>query len=282
MVVRGGDLLGDGVNVAARLEGLAEPGGIAISGAAHGYVRKALPLAYTDLGEQQVKNIDEPVRAYAVRPKPAAAAAPIHHKPLPLPAKPSIAVLPFTNMSGDPEQEYFADGVVEDIITGLSRLRWLFVIARNSSFVFKGRAVDVKEVGRALGVRYVLEGSVRKAGSRVRITGQLIDAQTGAHIWAERYDRDLIDIFELQDAITHEVVTAIEPNLRAVEVERARTKPTDSLDAYDLYLRALPKSYSATKEGFRRCERLLQAAVQRDPTYGEAWGGLADVSGGSS
>src|SRR5215204_5760112 len=237
VVVRGGDLLGDGVNVAARLEGVAEPGGIAISGAAHGYVRKALPLAYTDLGEQQVKNIDEPVRAYSVRPVLTSVPRPIEPKPLPLPDKPSIAVLPFTNMSGDQEQEYFADGVVEDIITGLSRLRWLFVIARNSSFIFKGRAVDVKEVGRALGVRYVLEGSIRKAGNRVRITGQLIDAQTGAHLWAERYDGDLTDIFDLQDAVTREVVTAIEPNLRAVEVERVRSKPTESLDAYDLYLR---------------------------------------------
>ena len=279
VVVRGGDLLGDGVNVAARLEGVAEPGGIAISGAAHGYVRKALPLAYTDLGEQQVKNIDEPVRAYSVRPVVTSVPRPSEPKPLPLPDKPSIAVLPFTNMSGDQEQEYFADGVVEDIITGLSRLRWLFVIARNSSFIFKGRAVDVKEVGRALGVRYVLEGSIRKAGNRVRITGQLIDAQTGAHLWAERYDGDLTDIFDLQDAVTREVVTAIEPNLRAVEVERVRSKPTESLDAYDLYLRALPESYSATEEGFRRSERLLRQAVQRDPSYAEAWGGLADCIG---
>src|SRR5215212_1897276 len=181
VVVRGGDLLGDGVNVAARLEGLAEPGGIAISGAAHGYVRKALPLAYTDMGEQQVKNIDEPVRAYSVRPVLTSVPRPIEPKPLPLPDKPSIAVLPFTNMSGDQEQEYFADGMAEDIITALSRVRWLFVIARNSSFTYKGRAVDVTQVGRELGVRYVLEGSVRKVGSRVRIAGQLIEAATGAH-----------------------------------------------------------------------------------------------------
>jgi adenylate cyclase len=271
-----GDVFGDGVNVAARLEQMADPGGVLISGKIYEEIEGKIDRRFESRGEQQVKNLSRPVRVFAwtsaTPPKP-------EPKALTLPDKPSIAVLPFTNMSGDPEQEYFADGVVEDIITGLSRLRWLFVIARNSSFIFKGRAVDVKEVGRALGVRYVLEGSVRKAGSRVRITGQLIDAETGAHIWAERYDRDLTDIFELQDAITREVVTAIEPNLRAVEVERARTKPTDSLDAYDLYLRALPESYSATEEGFRRCERLLQAAVQRDPTYGEAWGGLADCIG---
>jgi adenylate cyclase len=192
------------VNVAARLEGLAEPGGVAISGAAHGYVRKALPLAYTDLGEQQVKNIDETVRAYAVRPTPAAAASSSgsQPKPLTLPDKPSIAVLPFTNMSGDPEQDYFADGVVEDIITALSRFPNLFVIARNSSFTYKSRAVDVKQVGRELGVRYVLEGSVRKAGNRVRITGQLVDASTGLHLWADRFESALDAIFEVQPRFT--------------------------------------------------------------------------------
>ena len=222
VVVRGGDLLGDGVNVAARLEGVAEPGGIALSGAAYGYVRKALPLAYKDLGEQHVKNIDEPVRAYEVGATvaPAVASSPSKPKPLPLPDRPSIAVLPFTNMSGDPEQEYFADGVVEDIITALSRLRWLFVIARNSSFAFKGRVVEVKQVGRTLGVRYVLEGSIRKAGNRVRMTGQLIEAATGTHLWADRFDGDLADIFALQDEITEGVVAAIEPSLRAVEIPR--------------------------------------------------------------
>jgi adenylate cyclase len=190
VVVRGVDLLGDGVNVAARLEGLAEPGGIAISGAAHGYVRKALPLAYSDLGEQHVKNIDEPIRTYAVAvglPASTASTASVL-KPLPLPDKPSVAVLPFTNMSGDPEQEYFADGMVEDIITALSRFKSLFVIARNSTFTYKGRAVDVKQVARELGVRYVLAGSIRNNGDRLRITGQLIDARTGAHLWAERFD----------------------------------------------------------------------------------------------
>ena len=208
VVVRGGDLLGDGVNVAARLEGLAEPGGIAISGAAHGYVRKALPLAYTDLGEQVVKNIDEPVRAYALRAAtpPAPATAP---NALPLPDTPSIAVLPFTNMSDDRETDYFADGIVEDIITDLSRLKFLFVIARNSSFRYKNRAVDVKQVGRELGVRYVLEGSIRRAGNRLRLTGQLLEAATGVQLWADRYDGALEDVFELQDEITGQVLGAL-------------------------------------------------------------------------
>jgi adenylate cyclase len=195
VVVEGEDLLGDGVNVATRLEGISEPGGICISDAAYQQVRDKLDVNFEDAGEQQLKNIARPVRVYRVR---LSSGAPSSRPALPLPVKPSIAVLPFQNMSGDPEQEYFADGMVEEIITALSRFRLLFVIARNSSFTYKGRAVDVKQAGRELGVRYVLEGSVRKAASRVRITGQLIDAATGAHLWADRFDGTLEDIFELQ------------------------------------------------------------------------------------
>ena len=226
VAVRGGDLLGDGVNVASRLEGLAEPGGIAISGAAHGYVRKALPLTYVDIGEQAAKNIDEPVRVYRVTPLASSVArTATSHKPLPLPDKPSIAVLPFTNMSGDPEQDYFADGVVEDIITALSRFPNLFVIARNSSFTYKSRAVDVKQVGRELGVRYVLEGSVRKAGNRVRITGQLVDASTGLHLWADRFESALDAIFEVQDRVTSSVVAITAATVERAEIRRATSNP---------------------------------------------------------
>ena len=219
------------------------------------------------MGEQQVKNIARPVRVYALGGARSANAEP---KPLPLPDKPSIAVLPFTNMSGDPEQEYFADGVVEDIITAFSRFKWLFVIARNSSFTYKGRAVDIKQVGRELGVRYVLEGSVRRSGNRIRITGQLIEALSGRHIWAERFDRELTAIFELQDEITQRVVAATEPNVRSVEIERSSRKPTDSLDAYDLYLRALPKMYLFTQEGYLQADTFLCRATDIDPNFSEA------------
>src|ERR1700692_122709 len=209
ILIEGDDILGDGVNVAARLEGIAKPGGICVSASAYDQVRGKVEVEFTDLGEQRLKNIDRPVRVYTAKSRGhtgmVAPDAPSHHyvqEPLPLPDKPSIAVLPFQNMSGDPEQEYFADGMVEEIITALSRFKWLFVIARNSSFTFKGKAVDIKEVGRRLGVRYVLEGSVRKASGKVRITGQLIDAVTGAHIWADRFERDLTDVFALQDEVT--------------------------------------------------------------------------------
>ena len=195
---------------------------------------------------------------------------------LPLPDRPSIAVLPFANMSGDPEQEYFADGMVEDILTALSRVRWLFVIARQSSFSYKVRAADVKRIGHELGVRYMVEGSVRKSANRVRITVQLIDAETGAHIWADRYDRDLSDIFALQDEITERIVSAIEPTVRTVEIKRALAKPTGSLTAYDSYLRALPYYYSQTREAVLRAETLLQEAIDLDPGYAEALGTLAD------
>src|SRR5450631_3925316 len=251
IMVKGGDLFGDSVNIAARLQTLASAGGVCLSGVAHDQVRKILPFAFTDLGAQQVKNIDEPVRAFALAPERAAVITPFTNAsiPLPLPDKPSIAVLPFQNLSGDPEQEYFADGMVEDVITGLSRSKSLFVIARNSSFTYKGKAVDIKQVGRELGVRYVLEGSVRKAGKRVRVTGQLIDATTDAHIWADKFDSDLDDIFDLQDRLTSSVIGAISPQLERAEIERARRKPTESLEAYDYYLRSKFSTYLWTREG---------------------------------
>ena len=213
IVGQDGDLYGDGINIAVRLEGIADPGGILISEKVYSEVEGKLDVGFEDRGEQQLKNIAKPVRAYAVRAGAYSALTERLSAAPPLPDKPSIAVLPFENMSGDPEQEYFADGMVEEIITALSRFKWLFVIARNSSFTFKGKAVDVKEVGRRLGVRYVLEGSVRKAAGKVRITGQLIDAITGAHIWADRFERDLTDVFALQDEVTVAVVSAIQPKI---------------------------------------------------------------------
>ncbi len=239
VIVEGDDLYGDGVNIAARIEALADAGGVFVSNTVHDQVRDRLPFLFEDLGEQQVKNITRPVRVYRVRDTAAKSPSEPASPPLPLPDKPSIAVLPFANMSGDPEQEYFADGMVEEIITALSRIRWLFVIARNSSFTYKGQAVDVKQVGRELGVRYVLEGSVRKAGTQVRITGQLIDALTGTHIWADRFDGSLEDVFGLQDQVASSVAGVIEPALQAAEMRRSAARPTTDLGAYDLYLRAL-------------------------------------------
>ena len=260
------DIYGDGVNVAARLEALTEPGGICVSRVVHDQVRDKLDVVFEDMGEQQVKNIARPVHIWRVRlgAKPAVSA------PLALPDKPSIAVLPFQNMSGDPEQEYFADGMVEEIITALSRIRWLFVIARNSSFTYKGKPVDVKQVARELGVRYILEGSVRKAGGRVRITAQLIDASTGAHLWADRFDGSLEGVFELQDQVASGVVGSIEPRLRQSEIERANRKLTESLDAYDLYLRALALRDIHTDESVREAVSLLKRALAIDPNYAPA------------
>jgi TolB-like protein/class 3 adenylate cyclase len=237
IIVQGGNLFGDAVNIAARLEALAEPGGICVSGSARDYIGTKLPVEFVDLGQQQVKNIAQPIKAYRIRGETTPIATPVVASLLPLPDKPSIAVLPFANMSGDPEQEYFADGMVEEIITALSRIRWLFVIARNSSFTYKGQAIDVKRVGRELGVRYVLEGSVRKAGGRVRITGQLIDAITGTHLWVDRFDGTLEDIFELQDKVALSVAGVIEPTVQAAEIRRSGNRPTNDPTAYDLYLR---------------------------------------------
>jgi TolB-like protein/class 3 adenylate cyclase/Flp pilus assembly protein TadD len=336
IIIEEGDIFGDGVNIAARLEALAEPGGICISAAAHEQVRDKLDLAFDDLGEQQVKNIARPVRVYRIpitltlpTPEPVlgprkertrGARAPslsrnagegelrrdVSRKPagltrggavgegkqaLALPDKPSLVVLPFQNMTGDVAQEYFVDGMVEEITTAIARLPWLFVIARNSAFTYKGRPVDVKQVAQELGVRYVLEGSVRKAGNRVRITGQLIDTATSAHIWADRFDGALDDIFELQDQVASSVAGAIEPKLRQSEIERASRKPTANLTAYDLYLRALAQSYRFTDEGFAEAVLLARQALANDPSYtsaaamvgwcraaqrGQGWGALSD------
>ncbi|MFO1158510.1 MAG: adenylate/guanylate cyclase domain-containing protein [Reyranellaceae bacterium] len=276
VVVEGDDLLGDGVNIAARIEGIADAGGIAISRAVHEQGRDKLDVSFVDKGEVSLKNLARPVQVFALSgadPSSAVEAAPA----LALPDKPSIAVLPFQNMSGDPEQEYFVDGLVEDIITALSRFKSLFVIARNSSFTYKGKAVDIKQVGRELGVRYVLEGSVRKAGGRVRITGQLIDAASGAHIWANRFDRNMTDIFALQDEATQSVVSAVEPNLRFAEVARKAHVPTQHLNAYDCYLRALAEFDAFTERSLIAAEGLLRRAVKIDPNYSDAWTLLAQT-----
>src|SRR5215475_10844298 len=269
VLVEGDDILGDGVNIAARLEGIAEPGGICISDDAFRQVRGKVAAEFTDIGEQSLKNIARPLRVYSVRPTSAPEPRAAPAAGLPLPDKPSIAVLPFANMSGDPEQAYFADGMVEEIITALSRIRWLFVIARNSSFTYKGQAIDVKQVGRELGVLYVLEGSVRKAGNRVRITAQLLDATTAAHLWADHFNGTLEDIFQLQDNVASSVAGVIEPTLQAAEHRRSVQRPTDDLTAYDLFLQAYAL-YSVSREGVRRALELAERALERDPNYGSA------------
>jgi adenylate cyclase len=267
-----GDLFGDGINIAVRLEGVADPGGILISEKVYSEVEGKLDVGFEDRGEQQLKNIAKPVRTFAVRtgaffaPTERLSAAP------PLPDKPSIAiaVLPFENMSGDPEQEYFADGMVEEITTALSRFKGAFVIARNSSFTYKGKAVNVKQVGRELGVRYVLEGSVRKAAGKVRIAGQLIDAVTGAHIWADRFERDLTDVFALQDEVTVAVVSAIHPKIIQTEIAMAARRRPENLTAYDFWLRAIQQSSLATREGLAEAIRLAHRALELDPGFGRA------------
>ena len=276
IIIDENDIFGDGVNIAARLEGIAEPGGICISDDAQRQVRGKVDVSFEDMGSQTLKNIAEPMRAWRVQlgRQGIAAAQQVSSASqalaLALPDKPSIAVLPFQNMSDDPEQEYFADGMVEEITTALSRIKWLFVIARNSSFTYKGRAVDVKQVGRELGVRYVLEGSVRKAGNRVRITGQLIDAITGAHLWAEHFDGFLENVFELQDSVAISVSGVIEPALQAAEIRRSENRPTNDLAAYDLYLRSLALTFAWERSSIIRAIDLLEQAIQRDPQYGSA------------
>jgi TolB-like protein len=275
VLIDGDDILGDGVNIAARLEGIAEPGGICVSDDVYRQVSGKLDVSFEDIGNQQLKNIARPVHAYRARfvdvPTSRTSAS-----ILPLPDKPSIAVLPFINMSGDPEQDYFADGMVDDIITALSHFKALFVIARNSSFTYKGRAVDVKQIGRELGVRYVLEGSVRKAANRVRITGQLVDTATGAHLWAERFDGGLGDVFDLQDQVTESVVGAIAPAVEKAEIERAKRKPSESLDAYALYLRGLARSYQfGNRQANDEALRLFNSAIELDPDFASAYGRAA-------
>jgi adenylate cyclase len=268
IVGQDGDLYGDGINIAVRLEGIADRGGILISEKVYSEVEGKLDVGFEDRGEQQLKNISKPVRSYAVCTGAHSAPTEKLGAALPLPDKPSIAVLPFENMSGDPDQEYFADGMVEEITTALSRFHWLFVIARNSSFTFKGKAVDIKEVGRRLGVRYVLEGSVRKASGKVRITGQLIDAVTGAHIWADRFERGLTDVFALQDEVTVAVVSAIQPKLLQTEIAMATRRRPENLTAYDFYLRAMQQYYPTTREGLAEAIRLAHRALELDPGFG--------------
>jgi len=269
VIVEEHDIFGDGVNVAARLEALAEPGGICISRMVRDNVRDKLNYAFEDLGEQQVKNITRPVRVYRVGSSSAAKQPKSPAAALPLADKPSIAVLPFANMSSDPEQDYFADGMVEEIITALSRIRWLFVIARNSSFTYKGQSVDVKQVGRELGVHYVLQGSVRKSSNRVRITAQLVEAETGAHLWADRFDGLMEDVFDLQDRVALNVASVIEPVLQSAETSRSVARPTTDITAYDLYLRAYATHLSAGPQSGGALQ-LLDQAIERDPYYGPA------------
>ena len=281
IIIEDNDIFGDGVNIAARLEGIAEPGGVCISDDAQRQIRGKVDIVFDDMGSQSLKNIAHPMRAWRVRldsnasstapPKPSTEPA----WPLALPDKPSIAVLPFQNMSGDVEQEYFADGMVEDITTALSRIKWLFVIARNSSFTYKGKAVDIKQVGRDLGVRYVLEGSVRKAGKRVRISGQLIDAASGTHLWADHFDGELDDIFDLQDKITESVVSAISPKLQQSEFERANRKPTANLTAYDYYLRGSSVIGQGNREELADALPLFKKAIELDPKFALAYAAAA-------
>jgi len=276
IVQEDGDVYGEGINMAARLEGMADPGGILISSKVHGEVEGKLDFSFEDRGERQLKNISKPVRAYAVLRTHSSAPVTNRGKPLSLPDKPSIAVLPFQNMSGDPEQEYFADGIVEDIITALSRFKSLFVIARNSSFTYKTRLVDTKQVGRELGVRYVLEGSVRKVAGRVRITGQLIEASTGVHLWADKFDGELRDIFDLQDDVTSSVVATIAPAIERAETARSKRKPTDRLDSHDLFLRGMAASYRG-RTAFKALE-FFHEAIELDEEFAAAYAMVAYVA----
>ncbi|WP_176478477.1 MULTISPECIES: adenylate/guanylate cyclase domain-containing protein [unclassified Mesorhizobium] len=269
-----GDLMGDGVNIAARLQGIGEPNGICLSGAAYEQVRDKLKVDFEDIGDKELRNIARPVRVYRVALDRHIASVSTVPDPsggrLALPDKPSIAVLPFQNMSGDPEQEYFGDGIAEDIITALSKLRGFFVIARNSSFAYKGKAPDIRQVARELNVRYVLEGSVRKAGERLRVTGQLIDAASGNHIWAERYDRPASDIFAVQDEITHSVVAAIEPQIYAAERLRLQSNAPESLDAWGCVVRAMPYIWTWVIQDEDTGISLLKRAIELDPHYARA------------
>ena len=277
----GRDIFGDGVNVAARLEALAEPGGICVSRVVRDQVRDKLTFSFEDMGQQQVKNIARPVRdlprggRQSSRWLTDSCRGSMPSSPLALPDKPSVAVLPFTNMSGDPEQEFVADGIAEDVITALSRYPSLFVIARNSCFTYKGHSVDVKQVGRELGVRYVLEGSMRKAGNRIRVSAQLIEAGTGNHVWAERYDRDLADIFAVQDEITHALTIALTPAIADAELRRAIRKPPESLDAWAAYQRGLWHLSKADPEEDTIAQNFLRQAIHLDPHFAPGYSALA-------
>jgi len=275
ILIEGDDIIGDGVNLAARLEGIADPGGICISEDAFRQVRGKIETEFRDGGEQALKNFARPVRVYRAQLASAPASAVPPAITLPLPDKPSLAVLPFTNMSGDPEQEFFADGIAEDIITTLARYPSLFVIARNSSFTYKGRAVDVKQVGHELGVRYLLEGSVRKAGNRIRVTSQLVETEAGNHVWAERYDRDLADIFALQDEITEAVTIAIAPAVADAERQRAVRRSPGSLDAWAAYQRGLWHFSRGTADDNALAEEFFQQAIDLDPGLAGGYAGLA-------
>ena len=272
----GEDIHGEGVNIAARIEALAKPGGISISGMVYESVRNRIDATFEDTGEHEIKHVSAPVRVYrvvddgAMSPEDQAGPPAPATGDLALPDKPSIAVLPFDNMSGDPEQEYFADGMAEEIITALSRFRWLLVMSRNSSFAYKGRAVDARTVAVELGVRYMLEGSVRRAGERIRITGQLIDAATGAHLWADRFDGSMVDIFDLQDEVTAAVIGAIEPSMRRAEIDRSFRKPPENLTAYDLFLRALGPLNRFRPDANAEALDLLEHAIESDPGYAPA------------
>jgi len=272
VIVEGNDIYGDGVNVAARLEGLAEPGGICLSATVHDHIAGKVSLNFEDGGEHKVKNLTRPVHVWRWRdqsgepPRPALA----------LPSKPSIAVLPFDNLSGDPEQAYFADGIAEDIITALSRIRWFFVIARNSSFAYKGKSVDVRQVAQELGVRYLLEGSVRKAGTRVRLSAQLIDGATGNHIWAERFDREMVDIFDLQDELTQTIAGAIEPALSQAERQRAKAKRPESLDAWDVYQQGMSHLHRRTELDLAEAADLFGRAIEADPGLVSAYAAASE------
>ena len=271
VVVDGDDIHGDGVNVAARLEGLADPDGVCVSDNVYEQVRDRLDLAFEDLGEQEVKNIGRPVRTW----RWLAGGLGVGAAPLSLPDRPSIAVLPFDNMSSNADDDFLADGIAEDILTGLSRVRWLFVISRNSSFAYRGQKIDVKRVAEELGVRYILEGSLRRSGNRARVTAQLIDAADDRHVWAERYDRELEDIFDLQDEITETILGRLEPELGLAEQDRARRKPPENLDAWDLYLRGQWHLYRFTAEDADEAARYYRAAIEKDRDFAAAHVGLA-------
>jgi adenylate cyclase len=269
---------GDGVNIAARLESIAEPGGVCISGEAFAHVQRKLQFQFVDMGEHQLKNITAPIRVYRVDTAQRISNTSPAKPTLTLPDKPSIAVLPFTNLSGDPDQEYFGDGIAEDILTDLAKLRWLFVIARNSSFTFRGKAVDIRAVSREVGVRYVLEGSVRRAGNRMRVTGQLIDATTGAHVWASRYDRDLADIFAVQDEITAAIAAAIAPAIIDAEQQRALRKSAERLDAWEAYHRGMWHFAIGNPENCEMARGFCQKAVHLDPNFAAAHVALAGIA----